>query len=171
MLAHELAHQVHHDVVRGLLVQGVVTLATFWAADRLLDAGARWLGLDGPADLGRACRCSASSSWLLDWWPCPSRNGWSRQVERQADDFALRTAGDPEAFIAAMERLADLNLAERDPHYVKEFLLYSHPSVGRRIARARASVPFALLTLGHELSRKRTGGRRERISGSSLSAL
>jgi STE24 endopeptidase len=68
----------------------------------------------------------------------PLANGWSRRVERQADDFALRTMRDPDAFITAMERLGSLNLAERDPHVLKEFLLYSHPSIGRRVARARA---------------------------------
>jgi len=36
-----------------------------------------------------------------------------------------------------MERLATLNLAERDPHPVEEFFLYSHPPIGRRIAYAR----------------------------------
>jgi Zn-dependent protease with chaperone function len=36
-----------------------------------------------------------------------------------------------------MERLARLNLAERSPHPLKETLLYSHPAIDRRIARAR----------------------------------
>jgi Zn-dependent protease with chaperone function len=36
-----------------------------------------------------------------------------------------------------MERLGALNLAERRPHRLKEFLLYSHPALDRRIARAR----------------------------------
>ena len=139
VLAHELAHHVHHDVVRGLLVQGVVTLATFWAADQILEVGARRLGLDGPADLG-GLPLFGLILMALGLVALPLANGWSRHVERQADDFALRTAGDPEAFIAAMDRLGDLNLAERDPHYVKEFLLYSHPSVSRRIARARATI-------------------------------
>ena len=139
VLAHELAHSVHHDVVRGLLVQSVVTLATFWAADQILDVGARWLGLDGPADLG-GLPLFGLILMALGLVAVPLGNGWSRHVERQADDFALRTAGDPEAFIGAMDRLGDLNLAERDPHYVKEFLLYSHPSISRRIARARAMI-------------------------------
>jgi Zn-dependent protease with chaperone function len=60
-------------------------------------------------------------------------NGWSRRV----DDFALRLSQDPAAFIGAMERLAGLNLAERNPHFLKELPLYSHPWVGRRIDRAR----------------------------------
>ena len=57
-------------------------------------------------------------------------------MERQADDFALALTGDVDGFVAAMERLAGLNLAERRPHPVKEFLFFSHPSIERRIARA-----------------------------------
>ena len=137
MLAHELAHEVHHDVGRGLLVQGAFTLATFWVADHLLKAGAIGLGLTGPADLG-GLPLLGLILMALGLVALPMGNGWSRRVESQADDFALRMGGNPEAFIAAMERLGDLNLAERDPHFVKEFFLYSHPSITRRVARARA---------------------------------
>jgi STE24 endopeptidase len=137
VLAHELAHQVHHDVERGLLVQGAVTLVTFWLAGRWLDVGAASAGLSGPADPA-GLPLLGLIFMVLGLVALPLANGWSRRVERQADDFALRMIGDPRAFIGAMERLADLNLAERDPHPVKEFLLYSHPSVTSRIARAQA---------------------------------
>jgi STE24 endopeptidase len=70
----------------------------------------------------------------------PVMNTWSRRVEARADDFALSLTGAPGPFIGAMERLADLNLSERDPHYLKELVLHSHPSVGRRIARARTGL-------------------------------
>jgi STE24 endopeptidase len=136
VLAHELGHQVHHDVERGLLVQGAVTLGTFWMAGRWLAAGAAMAGLTGPADLA-GVPLFGLIVMVLGLVALPLANGWSRRVERQADDFALRMIGDPRAFVAAMERLADLNLAERDPHPVKEFLLYSHPSIARRVARAR----------------------------------
>ena len=68
----------------------------------------------------------------------PLVNAFSRRIEREADDFALRLTRDPNGFIAAMERLATLNLAERRPHPLKEALLFSHPALDRRIARARA---------------------------------
>ena len=139
VLAHELAHHVHRDVARGLVVQSAVTLATFWAANQMLDAGSRSLGLHGPTDLG-GLPLFGLILMALGLVALPLANGWSRHVERQADDFALQTAGDPEAFIGAMDRLGDLNLAEREPHYIKEFLLYSHPSVARRIARARTMI-------------------------------
>jgi STE24 endopeptidase len=68
----------------------------------------------------------------------PIANGWSRHVEWQADDFALRLTGNAPAFIAAMERLGALNLAEAEPHPIKELLFYSHPSIRRRVRSASA---------------------------------
>jgi len=69
----------------------------------------------------------------------PLVNAFSRHIEREADDFALALTRDPDGFIGAMERLATLNLAERRPHRLKEALLFSHPALDRRIARARAA--------------------------------
>ena len=75
---------------------------------------------------------------LLGTIQLPLANAFSRWIERQADDFALALTRDPAGFIGAMERLAALNLAERRPHPLKEALLFSHPALDRRIARARA---------------------------------
>jgi STE24 endopeptidase len=136
VLAHELGHHVHGDLRRGLLVQGALTLVTFWLTGRLLMAGVAWWHLDGVAD-------PAGLPWLalvllvLGAVQTPLANGFSRWLERQADDFALALTRDPGAFIGAMERLGTLNLAERRPHRLKELLLYSHPALDRRIARAR----------------------------------
>lgn len=136
VLAHELAHQLHGDIRRGLLVQGALTLVTFWVASEALRAGGARLGLEGPADIGGLplfglVLMGAGLAAL------PLANGWSRHVEHAADRFALETLSGPAPFIGAMERLATLNLAERDPHPVEEFFLYSHPPIGRRIAYAR----------------------------------
>src|SRR5256886_4006679 len=105
--------------------------------DVLLRAGANWWGWRAPWD-------PAGLPWLaivvgaLGLVTAPFVNAVSRRVERQADDFALELTGDAMAFIGAMERLADLNLAERKPHRLKELLLYSHPSIERRILAARS---------------------------------
>ena len=137
VLAHELGHHVHGDMRRGLLAQGALSLVMFWLADRALRAGLGLWGLAGPAD-------PAGLAWLglialvLGLVTAPLANGFSRWLERQADDFALRLTRNPGGFIGAMERLASLNLAERRPHRLKELVLYSHPALDRRIARARA---------------------------------
>jgi STE24 endopeptidase len=136
VLAHELGHHVAGDVWRGLVVQGVVTLAAFWVADRALGAASGSLGLSGPADLA-GLPFLGLVTMAVSLIALPVINSWSRHVETRADDFALRLMGTPGPFIGAMERLADLNLSERNPPYLKELLLHSHPSVGRRVARAR----------------------------------
>ena len=51
VVAHELAHQLHGDIHRGLLVQGALTLVAFWIADLALRWGMGWLGLAGPSDI------------------------------------------------------------------------------------------------------------------------
>jgi len=137
VLAHELGHHAHGDMRRGFVVHGVLSVVTFWLADQALRAGVGRFGYSGVAD-------PAGLPWLalvlgaLGLVLTPLVNAFSRHIERQADDFALALTGDPTGFIGAMERLAVLNLAERRPHPVKEALLYSHPALERRIARARA---------------------------------
>ncbi|MGH7391415.1 MAG: M48 family metalloprotease [Candidatus Rokuibacteriota bacterium] len=135
VLAHELAHHAHGDVWRGLGLQAATTVLALWVADHVLAMGARVLHLDGPAD-------PAGLPWFalvllgVGVVTTPLVNAASRAMERRADDFAVALTGDVDGFVAAMERLATLNLAERRPHPVKEFLFFSHPSVERRIARA-----------------------------------
>jgi len=137
VLAHELGHHVHHDLWRGLAAQGVLTLVSFVVAAIALSAGVGWWGLRDLSD-------PAGLPWLaivigaVGLAAVPLGNAYSRWIERRADEFALRVTDDPQGFIGAMERLAGLNLAERRPHRVKELLLYSHPAIDRRIARARA---------------------------------
>lgn len=138
VLAHELGHHAHGDIRRGLLVQGALGVVTFWLADQALRAGVGYLGYDNVAD-------PAGMAWLvlvlavLGLLVTPLVNAFSRHIERQADDFALTLTRDPNGFIGAMERLATLNLAERRPHPLKEALLFSHPALDRRIARARGA--------------------------------
>ncbi|PYN16503.1 MAG: hypothetical protein DME05_08235 [Candidatus Rokuibacteriota bacterium] len=126
VLAHELGHHVHGDVRRGLLVNGAVSLVTFWLAALALDAGVPLFGLDGRAD-------PAGQPWLALVLVALA-------LVQLPDDFALATTGDAPAFIAAMERLGRLNLAEPSPSRFRELVFYSHPALERRIARARASL-------------------------------
>jgi STE24 endopeptidase len=137
VLAHELGHHARHDMWRGFVAHTILGFLTFWAADQILRATAPLVGLDGLADPS-GVPWLALVLGLLGLVTMPIANTYSRAIERRADDFALRLTGDAGAFVGAMERLADLNLAERNPPRLEELFLFSHPSIGRRIARARA---------------------------------
>ena len=65
----------------------------------------------------------------------PFGNLMSRHYERQADKYSVQEMG-KEAFISAMNRLEEINLGDRTPHRIVEFLLYSHPSIGKRVEMA-----------------------------------
>lgn len=62
----------------------------------------------------------------------------SRRFEYEADRFAIDTTGDIGSFASTMEKLAGQNLANDEPNKLVEFWTYSHPSIKKRIAAARA---------------------------------
>ncbi|MCH7520499.1 MAG: M48 family metallopeptidase [Candidatus Marinimicrobia bacterium] len=73
----------------------------------------------------------------------PLSNAISRRHEFAADRYSAELMGDGAALAAGLDRLAELNLADRDPHPAVEFLFHSHPSIKRRVAalvEGRASV-------------------------------
>ena len=60
----------------------------------------------------------------------PALNAISRQHEREADRYAWENTPAIEPFISSMQKLADQNLAEREPNKFIEWLFHSHPSIG-----------------------------------------
>ena len=96
------------------------------------------LGLSGPADPAGLPLLAVvvTAAGLLT---TPLVAAWSRRLEREADRVALDVSGAPDAFVAAMERLGRLNLAERRPGRLRELLFATHPSLEARIAAGRAA--------------------------------
>jgi STE24 endopeptidase len=136
VLAHELGHHVHKDIPIGILIESVITLVGLYLASLALSWGALTLGFDGPADI-------AAMPWLAlvigvyGLVTMPLVNGYSRWRERRADEYALQATGEGEAYASALTRLANQNLAEAEPEAWVEFLLYSHPALGKRIRMAQ----------------------------------
>ena len=95
----------------------------------------RYAGWNGISDIANfpllALTAGAVSLCML-----PLVNGFSRQLERAADLFAIDVTGDSLAFVSSMEKLADLNLANKSPNRIMEFIFYSHPSIENRIKLA-----------------------------------
>ena len=138
VLAHELGHHARRHLVKGLLVQSGLILGALWAVDRVLRAATGALGLTGPADPA-GLPLLALALTALGLLTTPLIAAWSRLLEREADRVALDVSGAPDAFIAAMERLGRLNLAERQPGRLRELLFATHPSIESRIAFARGA--------------------------------
>lgn len=65
------------------------------------------------------------------------QNHFSRKYEFQADRFAARTYGKPNAMIHALKKLAVDNLSNLTPHPLKVFWEYSHPPILSRIEALR----------------------------------
>lgn len=137
VLAHELGHQVHNDIVWGIAVETLLTLIGFFVADVVMRAGSAYFGFQGIADLA-AMPLLGLALGAFGLITMPLGNWYSRQREMAADQYALETTRNPQAFIRAFEKLADQNLAELEPEPWVEWLLYDHPSIGRRLAVGRA---------------------------------
>ena len=137
ILAHELGHQVHHDVWKGIAIQVIVTGLGFFAASRTLPALAPRLGWEGPADAA-GLPVLLLSVGVVALALLPAVTAASRDMERTADRFAFELTGNAPAFAAAIERLGAQNLAEERPSRLARWLFYTHPPVAERIAAARA---------------------------------
>ena len=137
VLAHELAHHVHHDIWKSIALDAILILLGFYLADRVLGAAVGHFGLAGRDDIaGLPLLVLAGGAVSLALLPLA--NALSRANERRADRYALEMTGNAQAFASAMRRLAAQNLAEERPSRLVEILFYSHPPVAARLAAARA---------------------------------
>jgi STE24 endopeptidase len=137
VLAHELSHHVHYDLWRAMALQTVSLFVSFFAAHIALVSLADPLalrGVDDPAGLPLLLLVGGVCSFLF----MPLANALSRAHERRADRYALDMTELPDAFISAMKRLSQQNLAEEYPSALVQWLFYSHPPIRVRVEAARA---------------------------------
>lgn len=139
IIAHELGHHVNGDIWRGIAVQVVIIFVSMWVIDLALGAWSGAFGLDGTLHDFANLPLLALVSTAVGLVALPLANTYSRRRETAADDFAIETTDMRAEFISAMEKLAKQNLSNAEPHPLIETVLHSHPSVSRRIARARGS--------------------------------
>jgi STE24 endopeptidase len=135
ILAHELAHHVHHDLWKAIAFEAAVVLVAAWTADFVRRAVGPVFGFSGPQDLA-AMPLHLLGAGFVSLLALPLMNALSRSNERSADRFALQLTARSAAFISAMKRLAAQNLAEPRPSALIRVLFYTHPPVEDRIANA-----------------------------------
>ena len=135
VLAHELGHQVHQDILLGIAFGSLINLVGLFLASLALRWGASAMGASGPADPATLPLFGLVLG-AFGLVTMPLTSGWSRWRERLADQYALDSTQKPAAFASALARLANQNLSDADPEPWVEFLLYSHPALGKRIRMA-----------------------------------
>jgi STE24 endopeptidase len=129
VVAHELGHVKHDDLLRGLLFIAIVApagmLVVKLGAERL--AGGEDLGT--PAALPALLLAFA----LVSFAGQVAGNALSRPVEARADAYSLELTHDPAAHIALERRLALRNVSDPEPPRFLHLLFGTHPTTVDRI--------------------------------------
>jgi STE24 endopeptidase len=140
VVAHELGHQAHHDIWRGLAWLALVAPAATFLAQALAERIGAEQGLadpsrpPGPAVLPAVALSLALVSFALG----SASNALSRQVEASADAFSLRLTRNPAAFIALERELAVTNVAQPNPPKLLQLVFGTHPTTQQRIGIGEA---------------------------------
>jgi len=138
VMAHELGHHVHGHIMKGILVEAVVTFAGFFTANWVLEYSIHQRHMfEHMADFANlpllVLVCSLLSMLLM-----PALHAFSRFAERQSDLYCWKSIPSITPFVTAMEKLNAQNLNERSPSRLVEVLFHSHPAISKRIAAAEA---------------------------------
>ncbi len=135
VVAHELAHAKHDDVLTGSLIGAAA--AVFGVGLLALLVGAvgdrRGVRMRDPEVVPLVLALVAIGTLLS----MPIENGISRQIETRADVDALETTHDAGAFQAVQRQLMVHSLADPTPPAWAQFWFGSHPIGLTRIAIAR----------------------------------
>jgi STE24 endopeptidase len=136
IIAHEMGHQRHRDMLRLFIFQGIVLLASFYLSGLLFQSLVDGLGFHSVSDAA-ALPLLVLVFGLMGLAMTPLTAFFTRWVESQADLFAIKLTSDPDSFISTMARLTDQNLAEGAPPRWVEILLDDHPSYRQRVAMSQ----------------------------------
>jgi STE24 endopeptidase len=135
VFAHELGH---YTLKHNWTMIAVGTLSSFLGLFLAAQAYRESLSWFGFTVVDQLAALPLLALWLslYSLLTTPLVNAISRAHERAADAYALQTAGNKQAFINAMRKLALVNLADSQPHPFIEFFFHSHPSIEKRVQAA-----------------------------------
>lgn len=134
IVAHELAHVAHRDVLKGTaLLAGGAAGAALLIWGLLSSPGLRsWLGVAGagdPRSIPFLAFVLAAASLLA----LPLQNWFSRSIEGSADRAAIEYTRNPDTAVAVEVNLARANLADLEPNGFIRWVFFTHPTVLERI--------------------------------------
>ena len=133
VVAHELGHARHDDVVIGSLLGAAGALAGVGLLGLVVGPLGRRRPMGDPALVPLLLALLAIGTVLAG----PLQNAVSRQIETRADVDSLEATHDPQAFIAMQRQLSLKALADPTPPAWSQWWFGSHPTTLTRIAIAR----------------------------------
>lgn len=136
IFAHELGHNKHKHIVKNLFMSFIIIFISFFICSKLFFLTSDSMSFDYTYSL-RTVPVLFFYITLFSLFIMPITNSISRYFEKQADNFALTATNNPKAFISGMEKLSKINLSDKKPNPLIEFLFYSHPSIEKRIKAAK----------------------------------
>lgn len=133
VIAHELAHAKHNDVVLGTALGAVGVVLGVSLLALVLDTAwvRRRADVEGPADpaaIPLILALAAIATLLVS----PLQNTVSRAIEIRADRDSLVATGDSATFVAMQRQLALSSLSDPTPPGWSQFWFGSHPTVLQR---------------------------------------
>lgn len=135
ILAHEFAHYTLHHLFKLIAANALVTLGAFYLIFKTSGPLVSFFGFSSIGHI-EALPIVILYFSLFGFLMQPLENYLSRRFERDADLMALKVAGDRRAFISMMNKLAEQNLADKNPHPFIKFIFFDHPPISERIAFA-----------------------------------
>lgn len=136
IVAHELGHHVHRDIVKLMALQAAAILSGFYLTHLMVKFGVHRFGFNGISDVA-AFPLLAIALGGLSILMVPLTCAYTRHIESAADEYALTLTHNPGGFTTVMSKLANQNLSEAKPARWVELIFYDHPPYFRRVARAR----------------------------------
>lgn len=137
VFAHELGHYKRRHILKNIFIGLIFSYVGLFLAAELYNYLFPTFGFSFQHQLA-ALPLLTLVLMLYGIVTMPIQNIISRKFEYEADEFALRSTKNRDAFISTMEKLAKTNLADKTPHRIVEFLFYSHPSIEKRIKAAKS---------------------------------
>jgi STE24 endopeptidase len=145
VFAHEVGHYKKRHIIKNILLSGIVIFTSFFLCGQLYEWTLYRYGFVYIHEIAALPILFFYLS-LFSIIAMPLSNYLSRSFEIEADRFSLDILEDKKSFISSMEKLAEINLADKEPHPLIEFLLYSHPSIKKRIEYARGQSALSNLS-------------------------
>jgi len=137
VMAHELGHHRLNHMWKLIISGGIFTFITFFFTNIIFLKLRGFFGYAMPSDYESLVLIYFIVS-VFSLVFTPVTNTFSRRLEKDADEFSLKATRNSGAFISAMKKLSEQNLADANPGRFYELMLYDHPPISRRISFAES---------------------------------